>query len=159
MDIISYEIPIIINSNKQQVSLSPLSPLSMSPKEYNQIPNLAKQDEHYLRIEELIDAKRKMLQDKQKKLKFITKQNKFLDIIKDDYTKYYAYISKQKQDQIKALEILNKYIKDLTISGKLTKHNIHDANYEQNRILREIKYIKRGLDDIVSETNYMDSEI
>jgi hypothetical protein len=149
MDIISYEIPIVINSDKQQL------PVFMNHGRDNQVPNLAKQNEHFLRIEELIEAKRKMLHDKQKKLKFISKQNQFLDVIKDDYTKYYNYISKQKQDQIKALEILNTYIHDLTKSGKLTKHNIDDANFEQEKIFREIKSIRKGLDDIISDTNYM----
>ena len=150
MDIISYEIPIVINSNKQQL------PIFMQENmQQNKLPALAEQDERFLHIEKLIDAKRKMLHDKQKKLKFISKQNRFLDVIKDDYSKYYSYISKQKQDQIKALEILNNYINDLTTSGKLTKNNIDDANFEQEKIFREIKSIRKGLDDIISDTNYM----
>jgi hypothetical protein len=120
---------------------------------------LAKQDEQFLHIEELIEAKRRMLLDKQKKLKFISKQNQFLDVVKDDYSKYYNYISKQKQDQIKALEILNSYIRDLTTSGKLTKHNIDDANFEQNKILREIKSIRKGLDSIMENSNTINTEL
>ena len=120
---------------------------------------LAKQDEQFLHIEELIEAKRRMLLDKQKKLKFISKQNQFLDVVKDDYTKYYNYISKQKQDQIKALEILNSYIRDLTTSGKLTKHNIDDANFEQNKILHEIKSIRKGLDSIMENSNTINTEL
>jgi hypothetical protein len=120
---------------------------------------LAKQDEQFLHIEELIEAKRRMLLDKQKKLKFISKQNQFLDVVKDDYTKYYNYISKQKQEQIKALEILNSYIRDLTTSGKLTKHNIDDANFEQNKILHEIKSIRKGLDSIMENSNTINTEL
>ena len=120
---------------------------------------LAKQDEQFLHIEELIEAKRRMLLDKQKKLKFISKQNQFLDVVKDDYTKYYNYISKQKQEQIKALEILNSYIRDLTTSGKLTKHNIDDANFEQNKILHEIKSIRKGLDSIMESSNTINTEL
>ena len=120
---------------------------------------LAKQDEQFLHIEELIEAKRRMLLDKQKKLKFISKQNQFLDVVKDDYTKYYNYISKQKQEQITALEILNSYIRDLTTSGKLTKHNIDDANFEQNKILHEIKSIRKGLDSIMESSNTINTEL
>ena len=120
---------------------------------------LAKQDEQFLHIEEVIEAKRRMLLEKQKKLKFITKQNHFLEVNKDDYTKYHHYISKQKQDQIKALVLLNDYIQDLTRSGKLTKHNINDANYEQNKILREIKSIRKGLDSIMNDSNIINSEL
>jgi hypothetical protein len=100
-----------------------------------------------------------MLLEKQKKFKLIQKQNQFLDIIKDDYSKYYSYISKQKQDQIKALEILNSYISDLTTSGKLTKNNINDAGFEQKKIIKEIKSIRKGLDGIMDSTNYIDSQL
>jgi len=124
------------------------------------IPNsLAEKDDQFLNIEQVIEAKRRMLLEKQKKLKLIQKQNHFLDIIKDDYSKYYSYVSKQKQDQIKALEILNNYIGDLTTSGKLTKNNINDAGVEQKKIIKEIKSIRKGLDDIMDSTNYIDSKL
>lgn len=110
---------------------------------------LTKKDERLLQIEDVIQAKRRLLLDKQKKLRFIENQNHFLDAVKNDYNKYYNYISQQKQDQIKALELLNKYIDDLTISGQLSKNNIEDAKFEQERILREVKSIRKGLDDIM----------
>jgi hypothetical protein len=55
-------------------------------------------------------------------------------------------------DQIRALEILDEYIKDLTLSGKLTKHNIEDAKEEQVKILTEVKSIKNSLDSIINNT-------
>ena len=61
----------------------------------------------------------------------------------DYYTKYYNFISQQKQDQIQALQLLNGYIHDLTKSGQLSKHNIDDAKYEQGKILHEVKSIKK----------------
>lgn len=137
MEIIAYKIPSSISS---------------------QMPNsLLDKDKKILHIEELIDSKRRMLHEKQKKLKLIQKQNHFLDTIKEDYLKYFEYISKQKKDQIKALEILNNYISDLTNSGNLTKHNISDAGFEQKKILYEIKSIRKGLDGIMNSTNYIDS--
>lgn len=121
--------------------------------------HLVKRDEQFLHINDLIEAKRKMLIDKQKKLRFISKQNRFLDAVKNDYANYYNYISKQKQDQIKALEMLNQYVHDLTVSGQLSKHNSEDAKFEQRRILKEVKSIKKGLDDIINNTNYITSEL
>jgi hypothetical protein len=44
---------------------------------------------------------------------------------------------------------LNGYIKDLTISGSLSKNNIEDAKNEQEKILTEINSIKKGIDDII----------
>jgi len=117
--------------------------------------SIKERDEQFIRIQELIEAKRDMLINKQKKLRFIRKQNHFLEEVKDDYFKYYNYIHQQKQDQIRALQFLDEYIKDLTLSGKLTKHNIEDARQEQYHILKEVKSIKKSLDSMVDDTNHI----
>lgn len=121
--------------------------------------HLENRDQQLLQIENLIDAKRKMLIDKQKKFKNLTKQNEFLNEVKQDYNKYYGYIVKQKEDQMSALTMLNGYIKDLTISGTLSKNNINDAKNEQNKILTEINSIKKGIDDIIKETGNINSAV
>lgn len=110
-------------------------------------------------IEELIEAKRNMLIQKQKKIKHVVKQNKFLDSVKNDYIKYFYFIVQQKQDQIKALDMLNKYIYDLSNTGELSKNNLEDAKVEQEKILREVKSIKRGLDSIINNTNYINTQL
>ena len=111
------------------------------------------QEQQLLHIENLIDVKRQMLLDKQKKIRKISKQNEFLDEIRKDYGKYYGYIIQQKKDQMDALDLLNKYIHDLTVSGKLSKNNVEDAKYEQKKILSEIKSIKHNLDNIIKDTD------
>ena len=121
--------------------------------------HLENRDQQLLQIENLIDAKRKMLIDKQKKFKNLTKQNEFLNEVKQDYNKYYGYIVKQKEDQMSALTMLNGYIKDLTVSGNLSKNNIEDAKNEQNKILNEINSIKKGIDDIIKETGNINSAV
>ena len=121
--------------------------------------HLENRDQQLLQIENLIDAKRKMLIDKQKKFKNLTKENEFLNEVKQDYNKYYGYIVKQKEDQMSALSMLNTYIKDLTISGSLSKNNIQDAKNEQQKILTEINSIKKGIDDIIKETGNINSEV
>ena len=110
-------------------------------------------DDRLIHIEQLIEAKRRLLLNKQKKIRFISKQNQFLNEVRMDYNTYYKYIASQKQQQLKALELLNNYIKDLTVSGNLSKHNIEDAKYEQKRIMREMKSIQNGLDEIIKETD------
>lgn len=112
-------------------------------------------DQQFFQLQQLIDAKKQFLIDKQKKLRFITKQNRFLEAVKDDYQTYYGYIEQQKRDQISALSLLDEYIKDLTLSGKLTKHNIEDAKREQSNILREVSSIKRSLDAVVNDAQHL----
>jgi hypothetical protein len=110
-------------------------------------------DERLLHIENVINTKRKMLLDKQYTLQKIVNQNQYLDGVKEDYAKYYQYISQQKRDQIKSLELLNTYINDLSSSGELSKYNINDAKFEQSKILKEVTLIKKGLDSLITNTS------
>lgn len=126
--------------------------MSTVPYEAKIIVPLREIDNQFIQIQELIDLKKNFLFEKQKKLRFITKQNRFLELVKNDYANYYNYISQQKKDQIKALQILDEYVKDLTQSGKLTKYNIEDAKEEQIKILNEVKLIKESLDSIIDST-------
>lgn len=110
---------------------------------------LREKDSQFMRVHELIESKRRMLLEKQQNLNKIAKDNHFLNMVKEDYGKYYHYISEQKKEQLKAFQILNKYIQDLSYSGELSKHNIEDAEAEQKKILREVNTIKRELDTII----------
>lgn len=125
------------------------------PYQARLVVGIRENDDRFNQIQELIDAKRNMLINKQKKLCVISKQNKFLDVVKNDYKKFYEYISQQKKDQIRALEILDEYIKDLTLSGQLTKYNIEDAKEEQSKILKEVYLIKQSLDSLINKTEQL----
>lgn len=113
--------------------------------------NYREKDDRFIKIQELIKAKREFLMKNQQRLRVISKQNQFLDIVTHDYNKYYTYIQKQKREQIQALQLLDNYIKDLTVSGKLSEQNLEDAKVEQSNILRELDSIKYELDSIVLE--------
>ena len=115
-------------------------------------------NEKLILIEKLINAKRQMLLDKQKKLRIISKQNHFFEAIKNDYLNYYNYIVQQKQEQIDALKLLNNYIHDLNISGVLSEQNIKDSKFEQKKIFSEINAIKKGLDNIIKNTNIIENK-
>jgi len=121
--------------------------------------DLASKDKKFIQLQQLIELKRKMLLDKQIKYKKISKQNHFLEEIKNDYSNYSNYIMKQKQEQIQALEILHNYVKDLTISGNLSKQNVKDAKYEQKKIIKELKSIKHNLDDVIENNSDINSDI
>jgi len=123
--------------------------MNIMPMTYNDMNN---KDSQLMKIEEIIDAKRKMLINKQKRLQFMSKQNAFLDAVREDYDKYNDYIVKQKHEQMKAFGVLNTYITDLNRSTKLTKQNMVDSKEEQRKIVNEIKSIQHNLDEIVKET-------
>ena len=116
---------------------------------------LADRDLYLMKIENEIENKRKLLLKKQKKINELSKNNHFLEHVRDDYNKYYLYIVQQKQDQMKALHLLNKYVEDLTVSGNLSKHNLTDAKYEQKKIIHEMSSIKKNLDEIIKNNSFI----
>lgn len=132
--------------------------IEIVPDLNNRMP-LVERDSQFMQIQQLIDAKRDLLYKKQKNMKSIQKQNQFLGAIRDDYRKYNNYITQQKHDQIQALQIINKYINDLTESGELSKYNIEDAKVEQDKIMQEVNNIRSGLDDIIDDTDYIGTEL
>ena len=117
------------------------------------IVEIADKDIYLLQIEKEIKIRRKKLLENQKKIQDISKQNQFLNIVKNDYSNYYNTIIQQKQDQLKALELLQEYINDLSNTGKLSKQNIKDSLYEQKKIFLEIKKIRKGLDELIELNN------
>lgn len=124
-----------------------------------EINNNNYQEEEYLQLQYVIEAKRNMLLKKQKRLQKIAQQNKFLEHVKNDYLQYNNYIVKQKQDQITALQLLNDYIDDLNKSGQLSQQNLRDAKIEQKKIVKELKFIKRGLDKIMNDSDEINNSL
>jgi len=137
-----------MNNMRPINEMRPLKNLELINMTYHDMHN---KDNQLMKIEEIIDAKRKMLINKQKRLQFMSKQNAFLDAVRDDYDKYNEYIVKQKHEQMKALRILQSYINDLNRSTTLTKQNMVDSKEEQRKIVNEIKSIQHNLDKIVKE--------
>ena len=116
-------------------------------------PSIMKREEKFIHIQQLIEQKRAMLIERQRALHKASKQNEFLEIVKNDYAKYYDYIAKQKREQIQALETLKKYVQDLNSTAEMSKYNAVDAKMEHQKIMNEISSIKKGLDAIISNTN------
>ena len=111
--------------------------------------SLADRDQLLMRIECEMENKKQMLVNKRNHLKKVVNQNEFLKEVIGDYTKYYGVIIEQKQEQMRALEMLTKYIDGLLKTEKLTSENIKDARKEQKKILYEVKKIKASLDSLL----------
>jgi len=111
--------------------------------------SLADRDKYLQQIEGQIAAKRKLLLNKRNYLERTLKENAFLDGVKKDYQKYRNYIVQEKQDQLRAMNILKQYTEDLVASTKLTEANIKETKRDQKEILREMERIKRELDEII----------
>ena len=113
--------------------------------------SLGNRDQYLMQIEAQIADKRKWLLNKRKVLKKTVKENKFLVGVKSDYEKYHNFIVNQKQGQLKAMGLLNQYIGDIIVSGKLTEKDIQQTKDEQKEILGQINKIKSDLDEIMKD--------
>ena len=118
------------------------------PNNYNEI-DLAKRDQYLLKIEDEIQLRRRFLLEKQKKLEKLSRQNHFLETIKDDYENYHNYIVEQKEGQIRAMNSIKQYVEDLIVSGKLTDQDIRQAKDDQKEITNEVKKIREKINEII----------
>ena len=109
---------------------------------------LAERDLYLVHIDTLMDEKRKMLLEKQKTLQQTAKENEYLEMVRNDYRKYYNHIVKQKEDQINAMNYLKQYIDEIIVDGKLTDTDLENAKMEQDELIQEMDNIKGKLDEI-----------
>ena len=110
---------------------------------------LAERDLYLVHIDTLMDEKRKMLLEKQKTLQQTAKENEYLEMVRNDYRKYYNHIVKQKEDQINAMNYLKQYIDEIMVNGKLTDVDLENAKMEQDELIQEMDNIKGKLDEII----------
>ena len=120
--------------------------------------DLATRDLYLKKIEDQIMAKRRLLLSKQQELRKTAKQNHFLEEVQSDYATYYNFIIKQKEDQMRSMNIIKQYLNDIVVSGKLTKEDINEAQKEQTNILHEIDNIKGSMNEIMDETKKLKYE-
>ena len=113
--------------------------------------SLSQRDLYLIKIENEIRNRKELLLEKHKHLKKVRNQNEFLEEVMGDYSKYYNYITEQKQEQMRALNMLNKYIHGLIEKENLTSENLKDAKKEQKKIIHEMKKIKKGLDSFMEK--------
>ena len=109
---------------------------------------LAERDIYLVHIDTLMDEKRKMLLEKQKTLQQTAKENEYLEMVRNDYRKYYNHIVKQKEDQINAMNYLKQYIDEIMVDGKLTDTDLENAKMEQDELIQEMAHIKSKMDEI-----------
>ena len=89
--------------------------------------------------------------EKNKYLQKVAKENRYLEMINNDYQKYYNYIIKQKRDQINAMNYLKEYLDILMIEGKLTDQDLEDARQQREHLLIETGKIKQTLNELIEE--------
>ena len=104
---------------------------------------LAERDICLENMEKQIKDKKKMLLEKRKMLNDALKQNEYLEGVKNDYLVYYNFIIQQKTEELKAMETLHQYTQDIIMNTNTTEEEIKRIKIEQNKILVEMRKIKK----------------
>jgi hypothetical protein len=117
-----------------------------NPSKYN----LATRDLKLIQITEEIQNKKKLILNKKKELEKKKSVNTYLEIVSNDYNNYYNYILKQKQNEFKAMNLLNSYVSDLLNTNKLVDNQLRLAKHDQKEILNEIDKIQGELNNIIA---------
>lgn len=112
---------------------------------------VAIRDKRIASLQTQIENRRKLLASNNKNLKIITDENEYLNEIANDYNKYFDYIKENKEQQIKAFDLIYKYLERLIKSNNYTEEEMINATREQKEILEQIDLIKNELDDIINE--------
>ena len=115
--------------------------------------DLGQRDNYLSQIEQQIKNKRTFLLSKRDKLKHLSRENEFLVNVRNDYQNYHDIILKQKKDQVASMELLNQYINDIMVSGKLTEQDIKNQKQERDMILREMDKKKKDLDGLIKKND------
>ena len=112
---------------------------------------VAIRDKRIASLQIQIENRRKLLASNNKKLKIITDENEYLNEIANDYNKYFDYIKENKEQQIKAFDLIYKYLERLIKSNNYTEEEMINATREQKEIVEQIDLIKNELNDIINE--------
>lgn len=121
--------------------------------------SLAERDTYIMKMEDQINAKKKLLFEKHETIFKSIKYNHLLEDIRKEYQVYYDYIIEQKKQQIQALLLLHNYIKNLSKTGDLSENNRLDSKMEQRKILIEINSLKKNMDNLLGKLKKTSNEV
>lgn len=112
---------------------------------------VAIRDNKIAALQNQINDRRNLLIENNKKLKEVVDENEYLKEVANDYNKYFEYIKEKKEQQVKAFDLIYKYLERLIKSNEYTEEEMINAIREQREILEQINMIKEELNDIIDE--------
>jgi len=110
---------------------------------------LGVRDKFIQQIEEQIRTKKQLLLEKRRYLDKTKEDNEYLAGVRNDYEKYRNYIVNEKQQQLRAMNILEEYTERMKHKAQLTEQQIQETRDDQRLILNEIDRIKGDLNYLV----------
>ena len=111
------------------------------------ITPLSERDAKIQKLKNVIENRKKLLREIYTGIRNSTEENIYLKGVVNDYTNYFDNIKKQKESQLDGLNKLNYYIDTILQNKKSSDDLLRQAQEDKKEILREIKKIKREIDD------------
>ena len=115
--------------------------------------DIAKRDQLIEQLQCEINHKKEKINKQFRELKNLSKGNKYLENVAEDYQKYFKYMKSEKESQQKQLEMILDYLDRLVLEEKLSTEALKHAKSEQLRAMSEINNIKGEIDQIMSLPN------
>ena len=110
---------------------------------------IARQDiEAHIMKQELC-ATRASLRNNYKNIKRVSSENVFLKDVLSDYTAYYDYMRKQKEEQYDALRTLTSYIENMSQELNTTEYLLRETQRDQKDIIKEMTNVKREIQELM----------
>ena len=113
--------------------------------------DISERDLLIAKIKDQINIKQDHLLEQFKDLKKNKEKNEYLESIKNDYAKYFNYISSVKSDQLNAFENINKYLDKIGCQLKTTDSLLKEIYKDQQEVVDQISKLKTELNKITNE--------
>jgi len=120
--------------------------------------SLSDRDLYIMQINSQIQAKKKFLIERDNMLKEESKNNEYLELVRREYQDLYNCKIKEKREEIRFINNLNKYLDNILKTANLSKEDIEKQKKDQKKILDEIKGLEKELDKLIKKTNITTSE-
>lgn len=111
---------------------------------------LSDRDLKLLQLDEEIRLKKALIFKKRLELEEKKGLNQYLEVVNDDYKKYYETEIDKKKNELKAMTVLNNYISYLEDANHLIDNQLRTSKHDKKEILHEINKIKKDLDNLTN---------
>ena len=112
--------------------------------------NLSDRDLKLLQLDEEIRLKKALIFKKKLELEEKKGLNQYLEVVNDDYKKYFEGEVVKKKNELKAMTVLNDYISYLEDANHLIDNQLRTSKHDKKEILHEINKIKKDLDNLTN---------
>lgn len=111
--------------------------------------NLAARDKNIDVLRQVLEERKSFLIDKTREIKQVNKENSWMLRVADDYYKYHSIIKKQKMDQAVALELISKYISEISGDVGQSQEILAQSKIQQQELQTQIERLRDDIEKLL----------